>query len=262
MTPSYKRPVGWFRESPQIRTHFNEADDRLLGESLKVRQLEPVVCLPDGTILCGARRVRGAKLVGMTELDAMVIEDRLSEKEFKRLQFTENMQRQDLTGFEQWQGCVELMNLNPNWSQKDLAAQLHIDPSMVIRLLSPSKCAEPVQEAFAMGQIGISDCYAISRLNEAEQGAALTMKLNGASRDALVSHIRQQRNGDKSSVKLARIRAMLPSGVVIVASGEGLSLDDLIDSLADARKEAVKARDQGLDAKVFQAVMKKKAMST
>jgi ParB family chromosome partitioning protein len=47
--------------------------------------------------------------------------------------------------------------------------------------------------------------------------------------------------------------------VCIVASGNGLSLDDLIESLGEAQKEAKKARDQGLDAKTFQAVLRDKS---
>ena len=66
MPVTCKKPVSWFKRKPQIRKRFNEAEDRRLGESLKDRQLEPLVCLPDGTIICGERRLRGAELVGMT----------------------------------------------------------------------------------------------------------------------------------------------------------------------------------------------------
>src|SRR5439155_551380 len=83
------------------------------GESLKVRQLEPVVCLPDGTIICGERRLHGAELAGMSDLEVKIIDDPLTEAEFRRLQFTENVLREDLTGHEKWQGCVELLRLNP-----------------------------------------------------------------------------------------------------------------------------------------------------
>ena len=164
MAQVVKKPVSWFKAKPQARKRFDEKELRQLGESLKVRQLQPLVCLPDGTIIAGERRYRAALLAGMTELEVKIIDDPVTEAECKRLQFIENMQRQDLTGYEQWQGCVELLRLNPGWTQKQLAEQLHLDPSMVIRLLSPSKCIESVQAALAQGRIGISDCYAISRL--------------------------------------------------------------------------------------------------
>jgi ParB/RepB/Spo0J family partition protein len=255
----YKKPLAWFKRKPQIRKSFNEAEDRRLGESLKIRQLEPLVCLPDGTIICGERRLRGAELVGMTELEVKIIDDPVTEAEFTRLQFTENMQRQELSGYEQWQGCVELLRLNPSWTQKDLSEQLHVDPSMVTRLLSPSKCIQSVQAAFAAGKIGISDCYAISRLSEAEQAAALAMKLNGASRDQLASHARQRTNGDTPAVRVNRMKLALASGVTITAAGEALSLDELVEALGEAQKQARKAISDGLDARTFQAVLRDKA---
>jgi ParB family chromosome partitioning protein len=203
--------------------------------------------------------LRGAELVGMTELEVKIIDDPVTEAECKRLQFTENMQRQDLTGYEQWQGCIELLRLNPGWTQKDLAEQLHIDPSMVLRLLSPSKCIASVQATFAEGKIGISDCYVLSRLSEAEQPAALAMKLSGASRDQLASHARRQRNGDTPKVRAGRVKSDLAGNVSITVVGSELGLDEVIEALGDAQKEARKARDQNLDVKTWSAVMRDRA---
>jgi ParB family transcriptional regulator, chromosome partitioning protein len=254
-----KKPVSWFKARPQARKRFDDAELRRLGESLKVRQLQPLVCLPDGTIIAGERRYRAAVLCGIAELEVKIIDDPVTEAECKRLQFTENMQRQDLTGYEQWQGCVELMHLNPGWTQKQLAEQLHLNPSMVMRLLSPSKCIESVQAAFAEGKIGISDCYAISRLPEAEQSAALGMKLNGASRDELASHARRQQSGGKPAVRTSRVKCALGGGVSIVVAGDSLGLDEVIEALGAAQKEARKARDQNLDVKTFSAVLRDRA---
>ena len=55
---------------------------------------------------------------------------------------------------------------------------------------------------------------------------------------------------------MKRIVCPLPSGISITAIGETLSLDDLIESLGQAQAAAKKAREQGLDAKTFAAVMK------
>ncbi len=259
MAQVVKKPVSWFKARPQVRKRFDDAELRRLGESLKVRQLQPLVCLPDGTIIAGERRYRAAVLCGIAELEVKIIDDPVTEAECKRLQFTENMQRQDLTGYEQWQGCVELMHLNPGWTQKQLADQLHLDPSMVMRLLSPSKCIESVQAAFAEGKIGISDCYAISRLPEADQSAALGMKLNGASRDELASHARRQQSGGQPAVRTGRVKCELGGGVSIVVAGDSLGLDEVIEALGAAQKEARKARDQNLDVKTFSAVLRDRA---
>ena len=107
-------------------------------------------------------------------------------------------------------------------------------------------------------RLGISDCYAASKLSEAEQAELLRLKLSGASRDAIEQAGRKKRAA-APTVKLSRIKAILPSGVMIVASGEGLTLDDLIESLGEAQREARKAREQGLDARTFQAVLRDKA---
>lgn len=254
-----KKPLSWFKVRPQARKRFDEKELRQLGESLKVRQLQQLVCLPDGTIIAGERRYRAALLAGIAELEVKIIDDPVTEAEFRRLQFTENMQRQDLTGFEQWVGCVQLLRLNPGWTQKQLAEQLHLDPSMVMRLLSPSKCVASVQAAFAEGKIGISDCYAISRLPEAEQAAALAMKLNGASRDELASHARRQQSGEKLTVRSSRVKCELGGGVSIVVTGDSLGLDEVIEHLGVAQKEARKARDQNLDVKTWSAVMRDRA---
>lgn len=259
MVQVVKRSLSWFKARPQARKRFEEKELRQLGESLKARQLQPLVCLPDGTIIAGERRYRAALLVGMTDLEVKIIDDPVTEAECKQLQFTENMQRQDLTGHEQWQGCLELLRLNPGWTQKDLAEQLHIDPSMVIRLLSPSKCIESVQAALAEGRIGISDCYAISRLGQAEQAAALAMKLNGASRDQLARHARRQKRGDKPNVRTGRVKCELGGNLSIVIAGKALGLDEVIEALGLAHKEARKARDQNLDVKTWSAVLRDRA---
>ena len=71
--------------------------------------------------------------------------------------------------------------------------------------------------------------------------------------------MRRQKQEDAPQVRLKRIACPLASGVSITASGSELSLDDLIEALGEAQKEAKKAREQGLDAKTFSAVMRDKA---
>jgi hypothetical protein len=130
---------------------------------------------------------------------------------------------------------------------------------MVIRLLSPSKCIESVQAVLAQGRIGISDCYAISRLGEAEQEAALAMKLNGASRDELASHARRQKSSAKPNVRMDRVKCELGGGVTVIVAGNDLGLDEVIDALRIAQKEALKGHDQNLDVKTWSAVMRDRA---
>lgn len=251
--------LNWFKTNPQVRKQFDEADLLRLGESLKVKQLQPVLCQPDGTIIAGERRLRAATLVGMTHLEVKIADEQLSDGQIRIWQLIENLHREDLTGYEKWLGCAELMSLNPAWQLADLAEHLCLDASMITRLLSPSKTIPAWQEALAAGMVGISDCYCASKLPEKEQAGLLAMKLSGASRDDIEAAGRKARNGHAAVVRTNRIKCQLSSGINIVASGRKLSLDDLIEALGEAGKEARRARDQGLDAKTFQAVLRDKA---
>lgn len=251
------KPVAWFKVNSQVRKDFDECDLLRLGESLKVKQLQPVVCLPDATLICGERRYRAAKLVGLETLEVKILDAVLSESQVKIFQLTENLQRTDLTAPEKWQACVELKRLN-SWSNKELAEHLHLDPSSITRLLSPSDCVPAVQAAFLSGKCGVSDCYAISKLAESEQEAMLARKLSGATRDELEHAGRKSRISAADTVKVSRIKAPLASGVEIVISGQNLGLSEVIENLSELLKDAKKANESRLDVKTWSAVLKDK----
>lgn len=256
-----QRPLDWFKtDERELARHDDPEKIRLQGEDMLAKgQLQPVGATEDGRMIFGHGRYLAAMSAGIKTLEVKLFPASLSDTQFRLIRAAENLQRKELTGYQKWVLCAELMSGNPTWQMKDLAEQLHLDPSMVTRLLSPSKCIATWQEALAAGKVGISDAYAASKLSESEQADLLRLKLSGASRDSIEQAGRKKRAGGTPGVKLARIKAVLSSGVVIVASGKGLSLDDLIESLGEAQREAKKAREQGLDAKTFSAVMRDKA---
>ncbi len=257
-TLSFK-PLGWFKTGPQPRKHFDEGELRQLGESLKVKQLQPVLAREDGWLIAGERRLRAAMLVGLPELMVVVTNEEMTELELRLFQLSENIHRADLRDVEKWHACQELLVLYPKWSNKDLAAHLKLSESTVTKYLSPSRCNRDVQKALEAGQVGITACYEISRVPEEQQAELLRMKLSGTSRDGLAEHVRKQKRDSSPQVRVKRIACPLPSGINIVVSGEELSLDDLIEALGEAQREAKKAREQRLDAKTFSDVMKNKA---
>jgi ParB family transcriptional regulator, chromosome partitioning protein len=190
------KPLPWFKPDPgQPRKTFNEPELRALGESMKAHgQLQPVVATSDGLLRCGQRRLMAAGLTGIPELTVIISDKPLSDSEVKIIQLVENMHRADLSGWDKYVGCAEWMSMNPSAQLKDLAEALKLEPSMVTRLMSPSKCIPAWLEALKMGKVGISDCYAASRLPESEQSGLLAMKLSGASRDALEAVGRRKRS--------------------------------------------------------------------
>jgi len=89
-------------------------------------------------------------------------------------------------------------------------------------------------------------------------GVHYTLKLSGASRDAIEQAGRKKRAG-APSVKASKVKCFLPSGVQVVVSGNGVSLDESIEALNEAIKEMKRARELGYTAKTFAAAMKDKA---
>jgi ParB family chromosome partitioning protein len=260
MSTLQMKPLSWFKLDPnQPRKHFNEADLRHLGESLKVKHLQPVLCQPDGTIIAGERRYRAAMLVGLETLEVKIADEQLSDSQRRLWQLTENIQRKNLTGYEMWMGCAELMCMNPGWEMKSLAEALKLDPSSVTRILSPSRCTAAWQEALKDGRVGISDCYAASKLPEKDQAEMLALKRSGASRDAIEQAGRKKRTGNTPTVKVSRLKVPLPSGVTVQISGLAITLDDAIEATQDALKAMKKAREEGLDSKTAQAVFRGKS---
>ena len=252
------KPVSQCKPNPnQPRKEFTEPELRSLGASmLALGQIQPSGVTPDGTILWGERRWRAAQLVGIQELSVIIIDRVLADTDSRLIHLAENIHRADLTGFEKWIACYELLTLNPAWNQKDLADHLHLDPSQVCRLLSPSKCVQEAQDALKAGKITISDTYAMSKRPESEQADMLAKKLAGdiEGRDALEQYGRKKRPSGTPVVRTCKIKYPLPSGQVITIAGDGVSLEDAIESLQTAIKAIRKAIDTGLDAKTAQAV--------
>jgi len=254
------KPLAWFKVNPQVRKQFDEADLRRLGESLRVKQLQPVLCQPDGTIIAGERRYRAAKLVGLPSLEAKIADEQLADDEILLWQLVENMLRDDLKPIEQVEGIEAVLRLNPGWDNKDIAERLRIDPSMVTRLRSVSRCIPAVREALAAGNIGISVVYAISKCETPqEQEHMLAQAVSGASRDAIEQAGRKSRSGKAAAVKVSRLKVPLPGGATVQVSGAGISLDDAIEATSEALKAMKKAREDGLDSRTAQAVFKDKA---
>ena len=187
------KPLEFFKPDPnQPRKDFPEGPLRRSGASLKIRQNDPVQAKPDGTLIDGERRWRAAKLVGLEKLDAILTDAALTDAQIQVIRLTSFFHREDLTPWEKYLACQQLLELN-GWQGKELAAHLHVDPSSVTRLLSPAKTIPAWRDALKAGKVGISDVYAASKLEESAQAGLLALKLSGASRDQLEAASRKQR---------------------------------------------------------------------
>src|SRR5579863_4671328 len=109
----------------QVRTQLNDARDRELGESMMQHgQLQPAGCFTDRTLRWGFRRWHSAKLVGLEFLDVIISDEVLEESEIITLQLIENTQREGLSGWDVYQGCLGILQRNPGMRLKHLAKRL------------------------------------------------------------------------------------------------------------------------------------------
>lgn len=243
----------------QPRKVFDEGDLDRLGDDMLARGvLIPLLILACGTIIDGERRWRAAQRKGIKDLPVIVIDKAVPETELAAIQFATVFHKVDLEAHEKCQALLRFKDAHPDWQLKELAEFLHIEPSMVTKLLSPSKCSLSWQDALKDGKVGISDCYAVSKLPESEQARLLALKLSGASRDAIEHAARKSRNGQAQQVRLSRVKIAMPRNASVVISGTDLSMSEVVELLTETLKEARKAAEQ-YDVKTFQSMMRDRA---
>ena len=208
--------------SPSSKTTFaSDLARRAFGGtptvSKKDGQLRPLLVLRDGTLIAGERTLRAAKLAGLTHVEVKVLEGDLSPREIKKLQLIENLMREGLSDAEIYLACQELMELHPDWLKKDLAAELHFDPSMMTRIFAVDELIPEAKEQFLAGAFGFSKAYAIAKGSRDDQRRKLAEILAGASRDDVER--RGRMSDGASQVKLSRVKIAMPEGASVVVSG-------------------------------------------
>jgi ParB family chromosome partitioning protein len=257
------KPIGWFKSDPnQPRKEFDEQDLDRLGDDLVARGvLVPLIAKSDGTLIDGDRRKRSAQRKGIKELPVIVIDKDISDKDLRGIQLATVFHRADLSAYERWLACSELMCMNTSWQLKDLAEFLHVDPSSITRLHCPSKTSAAWQAALKAGKVGLSDCYQASLVPTSEQDALLSLKLSGASRDELARASRQKRKPAESSVRLSRVKIAMPQGSTVVVTGSDLGMAEVVEVLSETLKEAKKAAEQ-YDVRTFQSMMRDRSKAT
>lgn len=137
-----------------------------LSESIKangILQNLTVVPMNDDwtefTVIIGHRRLAAAKQAGLTELPCAVVE--MTEKEQLSTMLTENMQRSDLTVYEEAKGCQLLLDLGDTVAE--VAEKTGFSESKIRRRV---KLCELDEEAFRESQIRQPTLQDYDRLNQ------------------------------------------------------------------------------------------------
>ena len=248
------------KPGPNIRTQVDPDEIADLGESLRKGQHQPVIVGSDLVILDGWRRWLAAQKAGLKSLWAVITNKPLSETERTTAQLVMSIHRKDVSDQDKVKACEQLLASDPSLDQKGLAEKLNVKPGTVSRWLrvSGSGVIPEVRAAFNEGQIGFAAAYPISQAPPDCQAELLQMAREGATREQLANEARRRKQS-RPAVRVDRVRCMLASGCRILLSGPSLSLEDVVDYLAEAHREAKKGRDQNLDVKTWERVMTDKA---
>lgn len=164
------------------------------------------------------------------------------------------MLREDLSFAEKYQGCSDLLQLNPSWQMKDLAEHLNLDPSTVTRIMAVGKLIPEAMQSLRDDLINGAQAYAITQASD--QAEALRLALTGATREQIAA---RRRPAAADAPRADKIRLPLPGGTAITVAGVGLTLEQTLEKLnlvVDGVKRAIK---DGLTARTVSKVFEDKA---
>jgi ParB family chromosome partitioning protein len=207
----------------------------------------------------GGCRLQAARQAGLRTLLGLDVGKKPSRAELLMAQASIDQHRQSLPPVDKAKLFRSIME-ESRWTARHLSEALQVSEGSLSRTLALLSLPEELQQQVNAGILEPSKAYLIGQESDPAKQAELASLARGVSRDSLSDAIRKRQVAEGTAEKrMSRVTCPLPSGVTVVVSGEALSLDGVIAALADAQKEARKARDQGLDAKTFQAVLKDKA---
>lgn len=227
-------PIGRIRPNPaQPRKLFGEDALARLAESIRrygilqplsVRRLGDgsgqvfdctgisLVSEPDYELIAGERRLRAAKLAGLSEVPCLIIE--ADEKKSAELSIIENLQREDLNIFEQASAIAALIDIY-GLTQEEAASHLSVSQPYVANKLRLLKMTPP--ERLLILEAGLTERHARTLLRitvPEERFAALKVivsrGLNVAQTEEHVDRLlRTAKDGEKSPEKRGRGRKIL-----------------------------------------------------
>jgi ParB family chromosome partitioning protein len=147
----------------QPRRAFDADSLKELAESIRTRGvLQPILVKKDGagyTLVAGERRFRAAKLAGVMQVPAMILEQ-LDEADMLQIALVENLQREDLNPMETasaYQALIDKCNL----SQAQVAERVGKSRAAVANTLRLLTLPEHIKQYVAEGKLNEGHARAI-----------------------------------------------------------------------------------------------------
>ncbi len=222
----------------QPRKHFNQAALEELASTIRDHGiLTPVVVrrVSDGfQIVAGERRIRAARLAGLTHVPAIIRD--ASDSQALQMALVENLQREDLNPLEAAEAYQRLVD-EFGLTQEELAARLGRDRSSVANSLRLLRLPKRVRDDVAEGTLSEGHARALLGLEKTSdqlkaRDEVVRRGLNVRGTEALV---RRWRGAGPKTVRQAsqdpnvgaledQLRTALGTRVKIVADGKGGTL--------------------------------------
>lgn len=233
----------------QPRKVFHREKLEQLAESIKDRGMfNPIRVRYDPErqlyiVIAGERRLRAALLLGMEKIPCIVA-DTLSEADILADQLAENLVRADFLPIEVARGYERFMKLT-RCTQSELAAKLHVSNGQVTRdlslLLLPADLQDKVGSG--MGMISPSIAYELVRFpDEATMRHWAELVMSGKATRAEVQRELHARIGKKAiAPKGTKVTLDLNGIRAVISNGEALTLEAVVQFLADALKRVKRA---------------------
>ncbi|TWU34895.1 ParB/RepB/Spo0J family partition protein [Novipirellula artificiosorum] len=231
----------------QPRTEFDADEIGQLANSIRDKgQLHPIrVRWSDQhgkwVIISGERRYRATLKAGLPTIHCHFQNGELSRTEILEQQLIENLLRQDLRPIEEATAFSQLLGLN-NWTGKQLAEAIRVNPSKITRSLALLKLPDDVQHQVESGDLSARAAYELTKLPTHEQvHAAIGSKDEQPQRITIVkaqSQVRQRIGKPKPEPRGVRQTFMTEDGwKVLVTSPRRGNYDEMEQALILALEE-------------------------
>ena len=162
----------------QPRRHFDPEGLRELSSSIaRYGILQPLSVRRGETgfeLVAGERRLRAAKLAGLTEAPCIVLD--VGGAESSVLALVENLQRRDLDFIEEAEGLARLVNVH-GFSQEEAARQVGKSQSAVANKLRILKLPRELLQALRQSGLTERHARALLRLSNNEERAAVLAQI-------------------------------------------------------------------------------------
>lgn len=262
-----RQPLSWFKRASNVRkSHRTEESRRQMWESLKKRQIHPLLALFDGTLIDGYLRLESAELGEITHLDVVMLDEIPSAEEIIDIQFSSAYHRVGLSAWDKYLAGLAIKEAHPSWTAAQVAEFLAIDAGQFSRIMSPEKTVAPVKDAVRDGKITTDACSIISKATTPEiQLALLPAAIKKAGREKLES-LRKKLEAelanpttkpDPDDDPIGKIKIPLATEAstgTVTVSCKGTSWEDFETILKEALKFVRSAKDKPLDPKTAMAM--------